>query len=260
MDARFLLQGLLKCDPADLIRDPGAAIGDHYRALLDAVDRRVRREPVSRILGVREFYGRAFHVTPNVLDPRSDTECLVELVLDIVKSGNRLTAPLTIADIGTGSGAIIITLLAEIPFAHGIATDISPEALAVAKDNAAALGVLDRLTLVETRGLQGIRNRIDVVVSNPPYIPTSQIAALDVDVRDYDPHLALDGGPDGLQVYREIANEISSFSHPCWVAVEVGAGQADDVEAIFSGSGGAPRYRRADLGGHIRAVALQIHC
>jgi release factor glutamine methyltransferase len=259
MDARFLLQGILRRDAAELIRDPDETIGDKYRALAEAVERRLQHEPVSRILGVRQFYGRPFRLTPDVLDPRPDTECLIDLVLDILKVEKRLTAPLTIADIGTGSGAIIATLLSELPLAHGIATDISPRALAAAKENATALGVLDRLKLVETRGLQGIRNRIDVVVSNPPYIPTAQIAALDVDVRDHDPHLALDGGPDGLQIYREIANEISGLAYPCWVAVEVGAGQADDVEAIFTRSGGIARYRRADLGGHMRAVALQIH-
>lgn len=258
-DARFLLQGILKRDAASLIRDPDQVIGGLVHVLEAAALRRLRHEPVSRIIGTKQFYGRPFIVTPDVLDPRPDTECLVDLVLDILRAENRQPDALTIADIGTGSGAIIVTLLAELPKARGIATDVSAAALNVASKNAAGLGVLDRLTLVETSMLTGVNDQIDVIVSNPPYISTSEIAGLDVDVRDYDPHLALDGGPDGLNFYREIAREISNFDPACWIALEVGAGQAGDVEPIFIKAGCAARQRRTDLGGHIRAVALQIH-
>jgi release factor glutamine methyltransferase len=258
-DARYLVQGILQIDAAALIRDPDRPIGAKRAALAEAVERRMRHEPVSRILGNRGFYGRTFRVTPDVLDPRPDTEVLIDLVLDIVRREGRVADPLTIADIGTGSGAIIATLLAELPHARGIATDVSAPALAVARENAARLGVLDRLTLVETRGVVGIWDQIDVIVSNPPYIPSDDIAALEVDVRGYDPHLALDGGTDGFQIYREIASDISKFKDLLWVVVEVGAGQAPDVERIFAVANCVARHRQVDLGGHIRAVALQIH-
>ena len=258
-DARFLVQGILKLDATALIRDPDQMIGERAQALQAAAERRLRFEPVSRILGTKQFYGRPFVVTPDVLDPRPDTECLVDLVLDILRAEDRLSDALTIADIGTGSGAIIVTLLAELPKARGIATDVSAAALKVAGENAAALGVLDRLTLVETSVLTGVNDQIDVIVSNPPYICASEIVGLDIDVRDYDPHLALDGGSDGLKFYREIAKEIRAFGAPCWIVLEVGTGQAGDVEAIFSKSECSAHQRRTDLGGHIRAVALQHH-
>jgi release factor glutamine methyltransferase len=257
-DARFLLQGVLQLDAAEVFRDPERPVGDKAQILTDALQRRLRHEPVSRILGTREFYGRQFTVTPSVLDPRPDTECLVDLVLDIVRSEKELSGALTIADIGTGSGAIIATLLAELPYAQGIATDVSPEALDVARTNAARLGVLDRLTLVATSGLTGVTVAANVIVSNPPYIASAEIPDLDVGVRNYDPHVALDGGADGLDIYREIARYISKIERPGWVFLEVGAGQADDVEAIFIGQGAVARRRSMDLGGHVRALAFSI--
>jgi release factor glutamine methyltransferase len=257
-DARFLLQGVLQLDAADVFRDPEKTVGDKAHVLTGALQRRLRHEPVSRILGTREFYGRQFLVTPAVLDPRPETECLIDLVLDIVRSEKELSGPLIIADIGTGSGAIIATLLAELPHAQGIATDISPEALDVARANSARLGVLDRLTLLTTRGLTGVNVAANVIVSNPPYIASAHIPALDIDVRDYDPHLALDGGADGLDIYREIARDISKISGSCWIFLEIGAGQADDVEAIFVGAGAIARRRSMDLGGHIRALAFSV--
>lgn len=258
-DARFLLLGILKLDAGALIRDGDRRVGSQHQELNDAVERRLRHEPVSRILGTREFYGRSFKVTPDVLDPRPDTECLVDLVLDILRSENRLSEPLTIADIGVGSGAIIVTLLAELDNARGIATDVSASALEVARTNAAALGVLGRLKLIETRGLDGIDDQINVIVANPPYIPAADIARLDPDVKDYDPQLALDGGTDGLQVYREISSNIMGLRGPMWIVLEVGAGQAEAVETIFTMAGAEARHRRLDLGGHVRAVALEIH-
>lgn len=264
IDARFLLQGVLGWDATIVLRDGERPVGDGAYALTLAAQRRLAHEPVARILGQREFYGRPFRVTPDVLDPRPDTETLIDLVLDVVRGEPRFANRLTFADIGVGSGAIIATLLAELPHATGIGTDVSPAALAIAAQNAATLGVADRLTLVETGILTGIltstRAKIDIVVSNPPYIPSAEIAGLAVDVRAFDPHLALDGGLDGLDVYREIARDISALGRACWVCLELGAGQAADVEAIFAAIGGEVRLRRQDLGGHTRAVALEIHC
>ena len=256
-DARFLLQGILQLDGAALIRDPDAQLGVRAELVSLAAARRLTHEPVSRILGQREFYGRNFRVTADVLDPRADTETLVDLVLDTVRAEGRQNHALRIADIGTGSGAIIITLLAELPNATGIATDVSTAALAVTKANAEALGVIDRLTLVKTRGLQAVNDPIDLVVSNPPYIATAAIAGLDVDVRDFDPHLALDGGFDGLNVYREIANDISNMKRDAWLFLEIGANQEALINAVFSEHGFAFRHCRVDLGGHIRAVAFE---
>ena len=259
-DARHLVQGILNIDAAALLRDPGRAVGSNATDLQHAVFRRLGREPVARILGHREFYGRRFNVTPDVLDPRADTETLIDLVLEILRAEDRLNAPVTLADIGSGSGAIIVTLLAELPNATGIAIDVSPVALAVTRGNAEALGVSDRLKTYEGRGLCGINDHFDVIVSNPPYIPSGDISALDLEVRGFDPLLALDGGVDGLQIYRELANDIRGFLRYCWICLEIGAGQHNDVERIFGDVGAVPRFRRLDLGGHIRAVALEIHC
>jgi release factor glutamine methyltransferase len=163
------------------------------------------------------------------------------------------------ADIGTGSGILIVTLLAELPNARGVATDISPAALAIARQNAEKLGVADRVRFVATTGLVGCPGPFDLVISNPPYIPTSQIAGLERDVKDFDPLIALDGGGDGLHVYREIAGNTVELQRPFLVVLEVGSTQAGSVESIFAGVGAKPIGRRADLGGHDRAVALEIH-
>ena len=261
-DARYLAGGILGLDGADLIANPDRPLGDAAAALQDAMARRLAAEPVSRILNVRAFYGRDIVISPGVLDPRPDTETLIDVVLDLAAENGWHGRPLRIADIGTGSGAILLTLLAELPEASGVAIDISLPALDVAKANAERFGVAARVTFVHTQGLEDVVGPFDLIVSNPPYIPAADIAGLDASVRDFDPILALDGGPDGLTVYREIASQISRFSGPMWVVLEVGAGQAENVAALFSARlGGAIksgiRYRK-DLGGHTRCVALQI--
>ena len=169
---------------------------------------------------------------------------------------------LHISDIGTGSGAIIVTALAELPCARGTATDISAPALDVARRNAARHGLEDRIAFVHGNLLQGTRGPFDIIVSNPPYIATSEIALLAPDVRDFDPHLALDGGPDGLAIYKAIANYINVLSGTTWIVLEVGSAQARAVEAIFRvhlapGRIASVRTVR-DLGGHARCVALQL--
>lgn len=261
-DARFLLGGVMGLDGADLIANPDRPLGAKAAALTDAMQRRVTGEPVSRILGVRGFYGRDFTITPDVLDPRPDTETLVDAVLDIAADEGWADRPLLIADIGTGSGVLIVTLLAELPNATGVATDVSPPALAVAKGNAERHELGHRVTFIHTPTLAGVAGPFDIIVSNPPYIKAPDIAGLDPEVRDFDPLLALDGGPDGLSVYREIANEVSRFKGPLWIVLEAGAGQADDIAAIFYGQNPPPGTRRVhfrnDLGGHTRCVAIRI--
>lgn len=257
-DARFLLQGLLGIDGAQLFSASARPLGEAAGIVSAAANRRLAHEPVSRILGKREFYGREFIVTPDVLDPRPDTEAVVDLALDVVKSG-LWGRPIRIADIGTGSGILIATLLAELPDATGVATDVSLAALDVARRNAERLGVADRVAFVATSGLSGCEGPFDVIVSNPPYIPAEDIAGLEREVKDFDPLLALDGGADGLDVYREIARNTLNLPRPLRVVVEVGSTQADAVEGVFSAVGAQPLSRRLDLGGHTRAVAMEIH-
>ncbi|MGQ0457396.1 MAG: peptide chain release factor N(5)-glutamine methyltransferase [Hyphomicrobium sp.] len=259
VDARFLIQGLLGIDGARVIAEPHAPLAAAADALRVAALRRLQREPVARILGWREFYGRRFAITPDVLDPRPDTEALIALALEIGREKGWYRRAIRFADIGVGSGAIALTLLAEWPLASAVATDISPAALAVAGRNAEALGVAGRLTLQENRGIDGCESPFDLVLSNPPYIPTSEIAALDDDVRRFDPALALDGGPDGLAAYREIAAQISGLKHGVQVVLEVGADQTQKVLEIFERIGAVRSRTALDLGGHVRAVALEIH-
>jgi release factor glutamine methyltransferase len=258
-DARFLLQGILGLDGAQMISGSRHALGADADRVSEAARRRVAHEPVSRILGRREFYGREFIVTPVVLDPRPDTEAVVELALDVVKSCGLSGQALSIADIGTGSGILIVTMLAELPNARGVATDISPGALAVARRNAEMLGVADRVSFIATTGLDGCQGPFDLVISNPPYISTGEIAGLERDVKDFDPPLALDGGADGLSVYREIARNALELKRSLRLVLEVGSTQADAVEKIFVSLGARLLGRRLDLGGHTRAVALEIH-
>ncbi len=258
-DARFLLQGILGIDGAQLLSGSARSLGDVAERVSDAVRRRVAHEPVSRILGRREFYGREFIVTPDVLDPRPDTEAVIDLALDVIKSSELSGRALSIADIGTGSGILIATILAELPAAKGIATDISPAALDVARRNAERLGVANRISFVATSGLDGCSGPFDLLISNPPYIVKNEIAGLEPEVRDFDPLVALDGGADGLDIYREIARNAGELQPPLRIVLEVGWTQADAVEDLFVAVGASPLGRRMDLGGHIRAVALEIH-
>ncbi|PPD00769.1 MAG: protein-(glutamine-N5) methyltransferase, release factor-specific [Hyphomicrobium sp.] len=260
LDARFLMQSVIGIDGTAIITHPERSLGDRAEQLWHAMRRRLSHEPVARIVGEREFYGRAFTVTPDVLDPRADSEAIIDLALEIANDKGWRDAPLRIADIGTGSGILAVTLLAEFPKATAVATDISAEALAVAQANARRHGVSERLTSAVTRGLQGVTGPFDLIVSNPPYIPTDDISGLSVDVRNYDPWIALDGGADGLHIYREIVNDVRSLCSLGWVILEVGAGQVDDVSSIFTTLSRLPPRMRQDLGGHPRAVAFEILC
>ncbi len=254
LDARLLLEHVSGLSHADMIARPDARIAGHDLVRLNAMaGRREAGEPVSRILGQREFYGRTFEVTPAVLDPRADTEALVDAALPLLAA---MEAP-RILDIGTGSGAIIVTLLAELPSATGVATDRSREALAVAARNAHLNGVADRLELAGTDWANGVEGPFDLVVSNPPYIPHAGIAGLSREVREHDPHLALAGGADGLDAYRALLPQAAELVSPGGhVIVEFGAGQHDEVAAIADGCGlvlAGDGFTR-DLGGHIRCA------
>jgi release factor glutamine methyltransferase len=253
LDARLLLQFVTGLTHADIIVDPDRQIADDvadkFRVL---TNRRDDGEPVSRIFGQREFHGRPFHVTSAVLDPRADTETLIEAALALPK-------PKRILDLGTGSGILAITLLAECPEATGVAVDLSFDALAVAEGNAIANGVVRRLQFVHGNWFARVDGTFDLIVSNPPYIPHQDIEGLQREVRDHDPHLALDGGEDGLDPYRVIAATAEKHLNPeAHVLVEIGAGQAGDITKIFAAQGFAGAGQWRDLGGHVRVLAFNM--
>jgi release factor glutamine methyltransferase len=264
-DSRWLIAAALGCSPAHLIANPAALIAPAHRARLDQfVTRRINREPVSRILGQREFYGRPFAVSPAVLDPRPDTETLIDLVLELLNAPNSKTNPPAprILDIGTGSGAILLTLLAQLPTASGIGIDICQKALAIAQRNATALGLSTRATFTHADMRVELPVGCDVVVANPPYIPTTELTMLSPEVTRFDPHLALDGGSDGLDYYRTIiaalAKAAPTTGWPRITVFEVGAGQAAAVAAILQEQlvPNSQIILRRDLGGHTRCIGL----
>lgn len=250
LDARLLLQAAAAATREDLVLFPDRAVTDSDAARFRGhIARRLAHEPVSRILAVREFYGRNFHVSPAVLDPRPDTETLVGAALA------RMGREAHVLDLGTGSGAIIVTLLAERADVIGTATDISPEALVIARRNAEALGVSGRLRLVEGSWFAGLSELFDIIVSNPPYITESEFVTLAPEVRNFDPRLALVGGRDGLDPYRAIAGGAAASLKPGGhVLVEIGAGQAADVTAVFAAAGLRRVAAHRDLGGHVRCL------
>ncbi len=252
LDARLLLQAAAGLTREDLILGPDRQLSREQLSVFEGfVGRRAHHEPVSRILGAREFYGRVFRVTPHTLDPRPDTETIIEAALKLMPQAARLL------DLGTGTGAIAITLLAERPDATGIATDLSPAALAVARENAERLGVAGRLTLLAGSWFAPVSGLFDIILSNPPYIPSGEIAGLDPEVRNFDPALALSGGTDGLDPYRIIASGAAAhLAAGGRVLVEIGAGQAADVERIFVARGFLPAGRHSDLGGHVRCLGF----
>lgn len=254
LDARLLLQFATDMRREEIVAEPDFIVTPDLAARFwSFVERRCAFEPVSRILGSREFYGREFQVTPAVLDPRADTETLIAAALPLARGKCR------ILDLGTGSGAIIATLLAERPEALGVASDVSEAALGVARVNAEAQGVSGRLTLLRADWFDGVAGQFDLIVSNPPYIASAEIAGLAVDVRDFDPLGALDGGADGLAAYRRIAAGASGHLFPKGqVLVELGAGQEADVRQLFEAAGFGFKGQAFDLGGHVRCLTFGL--
>jgi release factor glutamine methyltransferase len=259
-EARLLVQHATALMPEQLLlSDARLLTAGEAKSLAEALTRRLAHEPLSRIRGERDFYGRTFAITQAVLDPRPDTETLIDLVLQWADETGGRDRPLDIIDIGTGSGAILITLLAELPRAAGLGTDVSPDALLVARSNAVRNAVAGRARFELAHALDGIDGPFDILVSNPPYIPSADVLRLEAAVRDYDPALALDGGPDGLRIYRKIAARAGAVVPSGLIALEVGAGQAADVSRILTENVENRRstpWTRADLGGHDRTVAL----
>lgn len=254
LDARLLMQHILQVEHADLIANENRQLTDDQANTFQTyLTRRLAGEPVSRILGIREFYGRDFKTSPAVLDPRPDTETLITLCLEYLPPDLEQT----ILDLGTGSGILAITLLAERPLKRAVAADLSPAALAIASDNAKRWGVSRRISFTQSNWFENIEGTYDLIVSNPPYIPARDIPNLEIEVRNHDPHLALDGGKDGLDPYRAIAAQAAQFLVPNGiVAVEIGAGQAEDIISIFKTQNFKCLASHRDLGNHIRALAF----
>jgi release factor glutamine methyltransferase len=254
IDARVLVEAAADATRADIIGDPQRPLTAEQEATLDAyLARRERREPVSHILGRKGFWKIMLGVTPDVLTPRPDTERVVDIALEDFP----LHAPWSVLDLGVGSGAILLAILSERPAAKGLGVDVSEEALAVARDNAAELGLAGRMALLRsdwTTLLDG--NSFDLVVSNPPYIASDVISTLDPEVRDHEPRLALEGGPDGLEHYRVLAPEILRVLKPGGrFAVEIGYDQKDAVEALFREAGARDVRTIRDLADRDRVVA-----
>lgn len=253
IDARLLLEAAAGATRTDILTDPHRVITEAQGAALDGyLERRARREPVGRILGRQGFWKIMLQVTPDVLSPRPDTETVVDAVLKMFPE----TAAFDMADLGVGSGAILLAVLAERPRARGFGTDVSHEALAVAKENAANLDLNGRATFLRTSWAAGLPDAsFDLVVSNPPYIPSEVIETLDAEVREHDPRVALDGGADGLDAYRELATELLRLLKPGGMfALEIGHDQAWAVTALLQGAGAEALRTLIDGAGRDRVV------
>ena len=258
LDARILIGAALGLDLTGLIAQ-GARLLTASEALqlTQYAERRIAGEPVARILGTREFWGLPLRLSDATLVPRPDTETVVERALELFRE-RKIHQP-RIADIGTGSGAILLALLHEIPDAFGVGTDLSLTALGTARGNAAALGLGNRSAFVACSYLAALSGPFDLIVSNPPYIPSAEIPKLSVEVREHDPHLALDGGNDGYDAYRALIPQAAERLAPGGaLIVEAGQGQARNIETLMAAAAlVVDRPPKADLAGIPRAVSAR---
>lgn len=260
LDARLLAGHVLGLDLTGMITAAARQIaGDEARRIEEAARRRLAGEPVARIVGHKEFWGLELALSTATLVPRPDTETAVELALEMLRATPHSNQPRRILDIGTGSGAILLALLSELPKAYGVGTDISAEALSTAKRNAVRLGLSDRTSFVACDYAAALRGAFDLIVSNPPYIRSADIEDLAREVRDHDPHRALDGGPDGLGAYRAIMAQAGPLlATNGALVVEVGQGQSTQVEHLMTAAGLThERPPKADLAGIPRAVGAR---
>lgn len=263
LDARLLVSAATGLDLTRLIVETARALSAQEAAKLDAfAARRIAGEPIARILGEQEFWGLRLALAPSTLIPRPDTETVVEAALDCVRAMRVDDGRYRIADLGTGSGAILLALLTELPNAIGIGTDLSEETLAVARTNAERHGLADRAAFAVSDFASALDGPFDLIVSNPPYIRSADIAALAIEVRAHDPHLALDGGADGLDAYRAITRQAAGLLKPGGaLVVEIGIGQEGDVRQLMTAAGLIPAGPgRPDLAGITRAVTGRKPC
>jgi release factor glutamine methyltransferase len=255
-EARTLLHAATGLSHLEIITNTDRVLSKQEAEKLDAwMNRRLHGEPVTRITGRRDFWTLDLLVTPDVLDPRADTETIVETALDLLSA--RKNDMMRILDLGTGTGALLLALLSECRNATGIGIDVSAEACAVARENAKRNDLSLRATIRQGHWDEGLDEHFDLIVSNPPYIETATIAELDPEVRNHDPMLALNGGPDGLDAYRAISAAVPRLLTPRGLCVlELGAGQAKAVSALAEDRGLTVLAIRRDLGGIERALAL----
>lgn len=259
-DARALLGAALRLERVQLIAQSDRILETREASAASTLaGRRIRHEPVARILGRKEFWSLPLAVTPDVLVPRPETETLVEAALDEIDRAGTRAESLYLLDIGTGSGALALALLQELVKARAVGTDRSPAAASVARMNAQRLGLSSRCAFVVCDIADALTGHVDLIVSNPPYIPRAGIPALDPEVRDYDPRLALDGGTDGLDAYRAIAEAAPKLlARGGCLVLELGFGQAEAVGSIAIAAGLTVTGIRPDLAGIPRALVAKM--
>lgn len=259
LDARILIGHLLDLDHTALATAANRTLDeDEARALAALATRRIAREPIARIIGQKEFWGLPLRITPATLVPRPETETVVEAALAAIDANGARTRTLRIADLGTGSGAILLALLSDLPCAFGIGTDLSHEALATARDNAIRHGLSQRAAMLACNFGDALDGGFDLVVTNPPYIAASDITSLSPEVR-HDPRRALDGGPDGLTAYRAIAVDARRLIKPLGhLVLELGAGQADAVTKLLQAENLVSVSVLSDLNGIPRALTASV--
>ena len=256
-DARVLLGESLRISRETIVGRPEQSVPPDCLVRFDAaLARRCRHEPVSRIIGRREFRSLSLRIDPAVLDPRPDSETVVDTALELI--GARGQAALRVLDLGTGSGCLMLALLSALPNATGVATDVSPAALLTARENARALGLAPRCRFVAAHWAAGLGGRFDIVIANPPYVRRGDIAWLAREVVDYEPRLALDGGSDGLAAYRALAPTLADLlAQNGLVLLEIGAEQVAPVSDLLHANRLAVTTIRQDLGGHDRCVVAK---
>ncbi|RLQ88570.1 peptide chain release factor N(5)-glutamine methyltransferase [Notoacmeibacter ruber] len=258
-EARKLVLGTLQLDTAEWISDPNRDVKETAcQEVMDRAHARASGVPIHRILGWREFHGLHLALSPDTLEPRNDTEALVELALSALDSIDDHDQAPTVLDLGTGTGAIALALLAEREDLRALGVDLSAGALETAMRNAGTNGLEERFSTVQSNWFSNVRGHFSLIVSNPPYIESRIIGELDEEVRRHDPHLALDGGGDGLDAYRAIAKDAAGYLDPEGaVVVEIGIGQQADVAAIFAARGFDCLETRPDLNGVLRAMLFK---
>jgi release factor glutamine methyltransferase len=254
LDARLLVGAALGLSREAMVAHPERGVSARERDAIDAlVTRRAAREPVARILGMREFWSLDFAVTPATLEPRPDSETMIEAAREAYPDRD---AALTVLDLGTGTGCLLLALLSEFPNATGVGVDVSSQAIDAASANAARLGFAARAQFVCDDWAQGLAAPFDCILANPPYIPSSDVAGLAPELA-YDPHGALDGGPDGLSGIKSVVDAIQRLLHPQGRAyVEIGAGQSEAGRQLAERRGLTVANMRSDIGGIPRVMAL----
>lgn len=253
-DASLLLANILKTDTSILYLEPERALNDAQLATFKrAVERRASREPISHILGHREFWSLDFLVGPEVLDPRPDSETLIETALAAQNSGQEITS---ILDLGVGSGCLLLSLLSEIEAARGLGIDQSLAAIEIAEQNAKRLSLDGRAMFLQGNWCEGLEEKFDLVISNPPYIPVDGIKSLQPEVKNFEPLVALIGGADGLDCYRDIISTVKPrMKSNGMIIFEVGVGQAQQVSELLEKADFSDISRHKDLASIERCVS-----